>query len=85
MIILLAVAAVLVSTPIAAAALVTFASRREESAHTLCRRPPGRLTAAARQLLGFHAYGLTRLIRPRIPRPRPAPDDSARPLSAPRS
>lgn len=88
MIIVLVVAAVVVSAPIAAAVVVTFASLREESGLTLCSRPPGRLEALARRLLGFQSAGRSDLIRPRVPRPRtPLDDDSdaARSLTKPRS
>jgi hypothetical protein len=88
MIILLVVAAGLVSAPIVAAVIVTVASLREESAYTLCSRPPGRLEAIARRLLGFQAYGLTDLITPRVRRPRAPMDDdpdAAQSLSKPRS
>lgn len=87
MIIVLVVAAVAVSTPIAAALIVTIASLREESAHTLCSRPPGRLEAVARRVLSFQAYGLADLIKPRIPRPRAPMDqqqDKEQQLSTPR-
>jgi hypothetical protein len=88
MIILLVVAAVVVSAPIVAAVLVTVASLREESAYTLCSRPPGRLEAIARRLLAFQAYGLADLIRPRVPRPRVPMDDdqdAAHPLTKTRA
>jgi hypothetical protein len=52
LIILLAIAAVVVATPLAAAALVTFASLREDAEHSLGGRPPGRLEAMSRRLLG---------------------------------
>jgi hypothetical protein len=88
MIIFLVVAAVVVSAPIVAAVIVTFASLREESAYTLCSRPPGRLEAIARRLLAFQAYGLADMIRPRVPRPRAPMDDApdtAHPLTRPRA
>ena len=48
---LLVVAALVVGAPLAAAVLVTLASHREDSAHSLAGRPPGLLAAAARALL----------------------------------
>jgi hypothetical protein len=59
MIILLAIAAVAVTAPIASVVLVSLASRREDAAASLSRRPSSTLDAAARRLLGFHGDGLT--------------------------
>jgi hypothetical protein len=50
---LLVVAAVVVAAPVAAAVLVTVASLREDAAHSLARRPPSWLAAAARRLLAL--------------------------------
>jgi hypothetical protein len=60
MIILLAMAAVAVAAPIASVVLVSLASRREDAAASLSRRPSSALDSAARRLLGFHSDGLTR-------------------------
>jgi fructose-1,6-bisphosphatase/sedoheptulose 1,7-bisphosphatase-like protein len=66
--VLLAVAALVVAAPIAAAVLVTLASHREDFSHSIGGRPPGLLAAAARALLclriGGRAY-------PRRPSNRP--------------
>jgi hypothetical protein len=78
MIILLVLGALVVSAPIAAAVLVTYASHREEAANSLCGLPRGRLQAAARRLLGFESYGAASKIRPRVPAPR-TPADGQRP------
>jgi hypothetical protein len=75
MIILVAVAAVVVGAPIVAAVIVSYASLREESAYSLCSRPPGPLAAFARRLLSFQSSGGADMLEPRIPRPRkPAGD-----------
>jgi hypothetical protein len=75
MIILVAVAAAVVGAPIVAAVIVSYASLREESAYSLCSRPPGRLAAFARRLLSFQSYGGANMLEPLIPRPRrPAGD-----------
>lgn len=47
------IAVIAVGTPIAAALLVSVASRREESRHTLSGQAPGAVTRAARRLLAF--------------------------------
>jgi hypothetical protein len=74
MIILLTLIAIVITgVPLAAAVLVTVASRREESARSIAGRAPGRLERAARRLLAFQATGIGRPAgRPR-PRPRPRP------------
>ena len=55
-IVIVAAAAVVVAGgPLAAILLVSFASRREESAHSLSGQAPGGTTQAARRLLGFRA------------------------------
>ena len=51
MIFLLVAAALVVGAPLAAAILVSFASRREDAEHTLTGRAPGPVTAMARRLL----------------------------------
>jgi hypothetical protein len=70
MIILVTVAAAVVGAPIFAAGIVSYASLREESAYSLCSRPPGRLAAFARRLLSFQSYGVADMIEPRAARPR---------------
>ncbi len=55
MIIALFVIAVVVSMPIIAAVLVSVASRREESARSLCEPAPGVVQAAARRIVGFRS------------------------------
>jgi hypothetical protein len=55
MIILIAVVVVVVvSAPLVGVVLVSLASRREDSAHSLAGRPSGTLESAARRLVGFH-------------------------------
>lgn len=49
------VASVATVIPVAAIVLVSFASLREESAHSLGGLPPGMLTRTARRLLGYHS------------------------------
>jgi hypothetical protein len=44
-----------VSMPIIAAVLVSVASRREESARSLCEPAQGIVQAAARRIVGFHS------------------------------
>jgi len=59
MIILLTVIAVVITgVPLTAVALVTLASRREETARSIAGRAPGPLERAARRLLAFHATGI---------------------------
>jgi hypothetical protein len=59
MIILLTVIAVVITgVPLAGVALVTLASRREETARSIAGRAPGPLERAARRLLAFHATGI---------------------------
>ena len=59
MIILLTVIAVVITgVPLAAVALVTLASWREETARSIAGRAPGPLERAARRLLAFHATGI---------------------------
>jgi hypothetical protein len=57
MAVLLVIAALVVGAPLAAAALVTLASHREDLAHSLAGRPPGLLAAAARALLCLRIGG----------------------------
>jgi hypothetical protein len=60
MIILLTlIATVMTAVPLAAVALVTVASWREETARSIAGRAPGPLTGAARRLLAFHAAGIS--------------------------
>jgi len=59
MIILLTlIATVMTGVPLAAVALVTVASWREETTRSIAGRAPGPLTGAARRLLAFHAAGI---------------------------
>ena len=61
MIILLTVIAIVITgVPLAAVALVTVASRREETARSIAGRAPGPLERAARGLLAFYAAGIGR-------------------------
>ena len=50
-----ALAVIAVAIPIAAMILVSVASRREESGHTLSGQAPGAITGAARRLLAYRA------------------------------
>ena len=70
-IVLLVIAAVMVSAPLGAALLVSLASTREDSAHSLGRQAPGPAQAAARRLLAFHAEGSRRPAAPSAPALRP--------------
>lgn len=60
MIILLVIAGIAVCVPIGCAVLVSLASRREDSAHSLAGRPSGAMEAAARRVVGFHGDGIGR-------------------------
>lgn len=51
---LFVIAAVVASMPIAAVAVVSIASRREDAARSLGEPAPGAVQAAARRLLDFH-------------------------------
>lgn len=90
MIILLALAAVLVATPIAAALLVSLASLREDARHSLGGKAPSGLARAARRLLSVQPRGVVRgsgraLPKARVPRPRrPQPRESQPRESQPR-
>lgn len=50
-----AIAVAVLGVPFAAIVLVSFASRREDAAHTLSRQAPGAVTRAARRLLAYSA------------------------------
>ena len=74
MIILLALAAVVVAAPIAAALLVSLASLREDARHSLGGKAPSWLARAVRRLLSVPSRGEGRLApRSAGPRPRAAP------------
>jgi hypothetical protein len=81
MIILLVLAAAVVGAPIAAAVLVSLASRREDARHSLSGKAPGRMTRAARRLLKVTPRGARgsrlrgRVPPPRVPRPRVSDDE----------
>jgi hypothetical protein len=72
---LLAVAAVVVAAPLAAAVLVTVASLREDASKSLAGRPPGLLTAAARRLLSLRTSGSASQRGPAGPPPADGPAD----------
>ncbi|HEU5419903.1 MAG TPA: hypothetical protein VFV41_19595 [Streptosporangiaceae bacterium] len=73
MIILLVIAAIAVSLPVAGIVLVSLASRREDAAQSLSTRPSGAIQIAARRVVGFHGNGLAR---------RPARRGGSRPARA---
>ncbi|MGO9163193.1 MAG: hypothetical protein ACLP7J_21310 [Streptosporangiaceae bacterium] len=62
-------ALVIAGIPLAAAACVTIASRREDSAGTLTGLAPGPLAASARRLVGFRADPVSPR-RPAVPAAR---------------
>jgi hypothetical protein len=68
LIIVIVIAAVVVGSPLIAAGLVTFASLREDSAHSLGGRPPGAIAATVRRLLGNATPGRRAAPRRRTPR-----------------
>jgi hypothetical protein len=76
MIVLLALAAVLVAAPIAAALLVSLASLREDARHSLSGKAPSWIAGAARRLLSVPSPGASRG-RARRQRPRPYDDPGA--------
>ncbi len=71
MIILLVIAAIAVSLPMAGIVVVSLASRREDAAQSLSSRPSGAIQIAARRVVGFHGAGLAR---------RPARRGGSRPV-----
>jgi hypothetical protein len=90
MIILLVLAAAVVGAPIAAAVLVSLASRREDARHSLSGRAPSLLTRAARRLLSVQPRGAARRRTshveqmPAVPEPRnPHDEDIAAWLTGP--
>jgi hypothetical protein len=74
MIALFAIAAAALCVPIAIATLVSIASRREDSAHTIADIAPCQLTAFARRVLSFHAQGIDMPVRPWDVEPVRRPD-----------
>lgn len=95
MIILLALAAVVVAAPIAAALLVSLASLREDARHSLGGKAPSWLARAVRRLLSVPSRGegrpaprsagpRPRTAPPRVPQPRvPEDEDLASGLTRP--
>jgi hypothetical protein len=73
MIILLVLAAAVVGAPIAAAVLVSLASRREDARRSLSGRAPNWVTRAARRLLSVQPRGSRRGQLSRVARLRVAP------------
>jgi hypothetical protein len=63
-------ATIAVVVPVAAIALVSVASLREEAAQTLGRKAPGAMQRVARQVVGYH--GKKAVVAPVRRRPRPA-------------
>jgi hypothetical protein len=76
MIILLVIAAIAVSLPMAGIVVVSLASRREDAAQSLSGRPSGAIQGAARRVVGFHGDGFAR---------RPARRGGSRPARATRT
>ena len=74
MIILLVLAAAVVGAPIAAAVLVSLASRREDARHSLAGNAPNWVTSAARRLLSVQPRGAAGGPMPQVPDPE-IPDD----------
>ncbi len=90
MIILLVLAAAVVGAPIAAAVLVSLASRREDARHSLSERAPNWVTRAARSLLSVQprVAGPGQMPRvlpiPKVPEPRiPHDEDFSGRLTGP--
>jgi hypothetical protein len=78
MIILLVLAAAFVGAPIAAAVLVSLASRREDARHSLAGKAPTWVTRAARRLLRVPPPGARRgqvPLQPHVPYPRTPEDE----------
>jgi hypothetical protein len=65
-------ATIAVVVPVAAIALVSVASLREESAQTLGRKAPGAMQRIARRVVGYHGKKIVVAARQRQPGP-PAP------------
>jgi len=85
MIVLLALAAVVVAAPIAAALLVSLASLREDARHSLGGKAPSRMASAVRRLLSVQPRGVVRRPARRLPEPRvPADKELSDWLSGPR-
>ncbi|HXP22475.1 MAG TPA: hypothetical protein VN840_22785 [Streptosporangiaceae bacterium] len=72
-----AVAVVMMAIPLAAVALVSLASVREESRHSLYGQAPGPAERAARRLLAFHSESIGDLASGRRPAGRSASLGSA--------
>jgi hypothetical protein len=84
MIILLVLAAAVVGAPIAAAVLVSLASRREDARHSLAGKAPNWLASAARRLLSVPSPEAERRDLPPVPHPRaPGDEDTSRWLTSP--
>ena len=84
MIILLALAAVVVAAPIAAALLVSLASLREDARQSLSGKAPSWVARAARSLLSVPSRGAGRRGGPELhsPPPHPGQPHSAQAQSA---
>lgn len=80
-------AIVIIAVPLAAAALVSLGSLREESAHSLSGQAPGAAERAARRLVGFTSEPLARPVagrtasQARIPGTELRFDHARRPVS----
>jgi hypothetical protein len=71
MIIVLVIAGIAMCASVGGVVLVSLASNREDSAHSLAGRPAGAMQAAARRVVGFYADGVTS---------RPGGSGAARPV-----
>jgi len=65
-VILVVIAAAVLSVPIIAVVLVSAASRREDREWTLAGNPPGPASAMARRIVGFHAWGIEQTLNARV-------------------
>lgn len=64
-VILVVIAAAVLSVPIIAVVLVSVASRREDRQWTLAENPPGPACAMARRIAGFHSRGIEQTLNAR--------------------
>ena len=65
-VILVVIAAAVLSVPIIAVVLVSAASRREDREWTLAENPQGPACAMARRIVGFHSRGIEQTLNARV-------------------